>query len=236
MRNNIDTVLFDLDGTLLPMDQDLFIRDYFGRLAAWLAPYGYDPQETVQAVWKGTAAMTANDGTMTNEERFWLVFDQVTGRDNRSSYDVFDTFYRQEFPKVQASTGFDADCAAIVHDLKEAGYTVVLATNPLFPRVATQERMRWAGLDPHDLVMVTTYEDCSFCKPNPLYFKEITDKLGIDPRKCAMIGNDAGEDLPAGSLGMDVFLLTRDLINSKNIDISTVAQGDTHDLRRWLGL
>ena len=34
----LDTVLFDLDGTLLPMDQDVFIKAYFGRLARKLAP------------------------------------------------------------------------------------------------------------------------------------------------------------------------------------------------------
>ena len=29
----INTVLFDLDGTLLPMDQDVFIRAYLRRFA-----------------------------------------------------------------------------------------------------------------------------------------------------------------------------------------------------------
>ena len=30
---SITTVLFDLDGTLLPMDQDVFVKDYFTRIA-----------------------------------------------------------------------------------------------------------------------------------------------------------------------------------------------------------
>ena len=40
----IKTVLFDLDGTLLPMDQDNFVKAYFKNLAIKLAPHGYDPQ------------------------------------------------------------------------------------------------------------------------------------------------------------------------------------------------
>lgn len=50
MNMKITTVLFDLDGTLLPMDQDVFIKDYFGRLARKLAPYGYEPKKLIEAV------------------------------------------------------------------------------------------------------------------------------------------------------------------------------------------
>ena len=34
---SINAILFDLDGTLLPMDQDLFMKYYFGELAKKLA-------------------------------------------------------------------------------------------------------------------------------------------------------------------------------------------------------
>ena len=50
----ITTVLFDLDGTLLPMDQDLFTKKYFGALAAKLAPHGYDPEQLIKGVWAGS--------------------------------------------------------------------------------------------------------------------------------------------------------------------------------------
>ena len=44
----IHMILFDLDGTLLPMDQEVFTRAYFRRLAEKLAPRGYDPEQLVQ--------------------------------------------------------------------------------------------------------------------------------------------------------------------------------------------
>lgn len=59
---SITTVLFDLDGTLLPMDQDVFIKDYFGRLAKKLVPYGYEPKKLIETVWAGTKAMVKNTG------------------------------------------------------------------------------------------------------------------------------------------------------------------------------
>ena len=63
----IKNILFDLDGTLLPMDQDKFANGYFSRLVKKLAPLGYEPQKTVDGIWAGTAAMVKNDGKTTNE-------------------------------------------------------------------------------------------------------------------------------------------------------------------------
>lgn len=37
-------VMFDLDGTLLPMDMDEFTTGYFKMLAAKVAPRGYELQ------------------------------------------------------------------------------------------------------------------------------------------------------------------------------------------------
>ena len=71
MSKNIDTVLFDLDGQLLPMDNDAFTKGYFKLLAAAMMPYGYEPKKLVDAIWAGTAAMVKNDGTQSNEEAFW---------------------------------------------------------------------------------------------------------------------------------------------------------------------
>ena len=71
---SIKTVLFDLDGTLLPMDQDRFVKTYFQLLAVKLAPHGYDPKQLVDAVWAGTAAMVKNNGHQSNEAAFWEKF------------------------------------------------------------------------------------------------------------------------------------------------------------------
>ena len=70
----IKTVLFDLDGTLLPMDMECFTKDYFSRMAGYMAPHGYDPQKLVDSIWEGTAAMVKNDGSVTNEVAFWNSF------------------------------------------------------------------------------------------------------------------------------------------------------------------
>ena len=105
------------------------------------------------------------------------------------------------------------------------GLRVALATNPLFPRVATHSRIRWAGLEPEDFELVTTYESSRFCKPNLRYYEEILDQLQVQPGECLMVGNDADEDMVAERLGMRVFLLTDCLINRHEQDISRWPRG-----------
>ena len=91
----ITTVLFDLDGTLLPMDNDLFTKGYFKLLAEKLAPYGYEPKQLVDAIWAGTACMVKNDGSKTNEAAFWETFGKIYGEKAVSDQPVFQAFYEK---------------------------------------------------------------------------------------------------------------------------------------------
>lgn len=231
----ITTVLFDLDGTLLPMDQDEFTRYYFKLLAAKLAPRGYEPKALIDGIWAGTAAMVKNDGQCTNEEAFWNCFAAIFGEQVRADEPVFAAFYANEFSGAKAACGFDARAAEIVRGLKERGYRVALATNPIFPAVATENRIRWAGLAPEDFALYTTYENAHYCKPNPDYYREILDKLGVRPQECLMVGNDAREDLAAREAGIEVFLLTPCLINRDGVDIELLPHGDFDALKEYLG-
>ncbi|MBQ7355265.1 MAG: HAD family hydrolase [Clostridia bacterium] len=231
------TVLFDLDGTLLPMDQDLFTKHYFKGLCVKMAPYGYDPDGLIAAIWSGTKAMIMNDGSRTGEAAFWDRFASLLGEDVREREPDFADFYANEFQAVQKTCGFNPEAGRIVRDLKAAGYRVVLATNPLFPAIATESRVRWAGLDPADFELVTTYDNSSFCKPNPAYYQEILDKIGATAEECIMVGNDVKEDMVAASkLGMRTFLLTDCLLNNDELDTSGYPQGGFAELRAYLGL
>lgn len=228
------TVLFDLDGTLLPLDQDVFVKAYFGGLGKKLAPLGYEPKKLIDGIWAGTGAMVKNDGSATNETVFWSCFSRLMGKDARVDEPVFEDFYRRDFQKVREVCGYDHRAAEIVSFLKDRGCRVALATNPLFPAIATESRIRWAGLEPGDFALVTTYENARHCKPNPDYYRDILESLGEVPENCIMVGNDVGEDMIAEKLGMQVFLLTDCLINGQDADISAYPQGSFPELLEFL--
>lgn len=230
----IKAILFDLDGTLLPMDQEEFTKTYFKLLAARLAHLGYEPGKLVESIWAGTAAMVKNDGSCTNETAFWKVYAQIYGEEALKDKAYIDSFYSEEFNMAKEVCGYTPMAKEAVEAVKKKGKMPVLATNPLFPPVATENRIRWAGLEPEDFAIYTTYDNSCYCKPNPKYYLELVDKIGCRPQECLMVGNDVAEDMVAETIGMKVFLLTDCLINKKGQDISQFAHGGFSELMEYL--
>ena len=229
----LTTVLFDLDGTLLPMDQDVFVNSYFGNLCRKMAAYGYEPERLVKNIWKGTAVMVRNDGSVTNEEAFWNFFAGEYGEASRDHIPIFDDFYHNEFQAARSSCGFTPRAKQVIQLVKDLGLRVILATNPIFPAVATESRIRWAGFQPEMFEYYTTYENSCTSKPNPAYYREILRKCGLQAEECIMVGNDTGEDMIAESLGMRVFLLTDCLIDRTG-DLSRWPHGSFDELEQYL--
>ena len=223
------TLLFDSDGTLLPMDQDQFVQSYFSRLAKKMADR-IDPKQLVDTIWKGTGAMIMNDGRATNEQVFWQVFDKLTGLHHETLEEEFFDYYKNEFNEAVEACAPTPLANEIVRALKAKGYTLVLATNPIFPRVATENRIRWAGLDQNDFAWITTFESCRYCKPNPKYYEEILNRLQLDPKQCVMIGNDVKEDMTARSLGMEGWLITDCLLNTEKLPVECEFEGTLAEL------
>ncbi len=234
MDKKIKLVMFDLDGTLLPMDQDIFVGTYFKLLAKKMSEYGYEPKTLIDNVWKCTYAMIKNNGQDTNENIFWKNFAEIYGDDCLKDTPLFDKFYKNEFQKVKDVVGFNAKSKEVIDLLKNKGYRIALATNPVFPAVATKSRCKWAGIEPDEFELITTYENSSFSKPNPQYFLEITEKLNIKPEECLMVGNDVSEDGAALKTGMSVFFLTDCLINKNNEDISKYPHGSFDELINYI--
>lgn len=230
----IKAVLFDLDGTLLPMDQDVFVNYYFKAMAAKLAPLGYEPQKLINAIWAGTGAMVKNDGSRINEQVFWDVFAGVFGPKSLKDKPVVDSFYEEEFIAAKEACGFQPLACQAVELVKATGRQAILATNPIFPAVGTRRRVSWAGLSPEDFLHITTYENSGTCKPNPQYYRDLLEQVGYTPDECLMVGNDVGEDMVARTLGMDVFLVTDCIINRKDEDLSVYPHGTFGDLIEYL--
>ncbi len=230
----IKAVLFDLDGTLLPMDQDLFIKKYLMRISSYLSKYGYDASKLAKNIMKGTYAMIKNDGALANEKVFWRAFEEIYGEGVIDDMKYFDKFYVEQFDGLSEYCGFNAEAKQTVEYAKGMGLRTVLATNPVFPEIATHKRMSWAGFVPEDFELCTTYENSHYCKPYPAYYGEILEKLGLSPEECLMVGNDVRDDMTAGMLGMKVFLLTDCLINSENKDIEKYPRGDFSALKKYL--
>lgn len=209
-------ILFDMDGTLVPMDVDKFTKGYFGLLLAKLARHGFDPSQFGRQMWAGVAAMVENDGTATNEERFWACFTRLTGKEKDTvNPDCLD-FYGNEFAQARRFTEENPLAVQAIRLARARAEKVILATNPMFPMVGQVTRMGWVGLKPEDFDLVTAYEEERYCKPNPLYYTSICQRLGLEPSRCLMIGNDEHEDMYAATqAGLHCHLITDWMIPSR---------------------
>lgn len=229
----MNTILFDLDGTLLPMDQQAFSDTYYKALSSRFRHSDYDSVKMLEAVDCGMRAMLSNDGYRTNEEAFWQTFRQtyvVNGKklekgELKKIERIMLRFYANDFAVTRFNTNATPLAGECVELLKKKGYGVAVATNPFFPDVATRERIRWAGLDPDDFLLITTYENSCFCKPNLGYYRHVLKTLGKEPDDCLMVGNDVDEDMCAAKLGIDVFLIDECLINRHDDDTSVFKSG-----------
>ena len=230
----IKVVLFDLDGTLLPMDDKRFTEDYFTRIIEKISPQGYDPDQLVSGIWKGIKSMIKNNGEKLNEYVFWKEFSKVMGDKVLEHRPLFEDFHANDFEFLSNSCGYSAKSKVVVDKVKSLGYRVVLATNPIFPRVATEKRIKWAGLSPQDFELCTTYENTSYCKPNVKYYEYILNEIGCKAEECLMVGNNVTEDMIASILGMRVFLLTDCLINEDEKDISNYPSGSYNELIEYI--
>ncbi len=230
----MDAVLFDMDGTLVPMDQVKFTKAYFGALTAKLAPYGYRADELTDAVLRGTAAMVKNDGGAKNKEVFWRTLYGIYGERIERDMRVFDDFYENDFDALRSATWVNPAAAQTVEKLSQKGVKLVLASNPVFPKLAQKKRVAWSGVDPNSFALITSYENSSYCKPNPMYYTEIVQKIGARPERCLMVGNDTREDIAAERAGLDVFVLTDCLIDSDGVDLSARPHGSFAELDAYI--
>ena len=202
-------ILFDLDGTLLPMDLEAFTGAYFGALSKELAPLGFTPQTLFKPFWVCTKAMMGNTTGKTNADVFWETFTAMTGVDRARVEPLCDAFYTQGFQAARSGTRENPLAAEAVRLAREKADNVVLATNPLFPMAGQATRLSWIGLKPEDFDLVTCYTSDRYCKPNPAYFTDICRRLDLEPGRCLMIGNDDSEDMQcAAAAGMAGYLVT----------------------------
>lgn len=230
----LTTILFDLDGTLAPFQQDEFIHTYFKALVRRLVPMGYDGEKLVQALWRGVDAMVQNSGAATNRQVFWDVFTQELGIQALALESILNDFYTREFDGVRSVLRSDVDRSGLLRSLREKGYGLILATNPVFPAAAVGTRLSWVGLALSDFDYVTTYENSRHSKPSLQYYLDILAHTGRSGGECLMIGNNPVDDMAAQEAGMPVFLVTDCIENPRNLPVDGYPHGSFAELEAYL--
>lgn len=226
-------LLLDLDDTLLRNSMKDFLPNYFDGLTAAVSDY-MAAEPFLRALHHAVQQMIANtDLSQSNESIFWQAFEPLLTVNRATLEPVLDRFYEERFPALVRTTAPVAGSQALLDAAKAADCSIVIATNPLFPRLAIEHRIQWAGLDEKHVDLITAYENMSSTKPHASYFAQIANMLCVAPQDCVMAGNHLTNDLVgAAAIGMKIFWV--DTYPVADAEITPDGQGSLIDLRLWL--
>ena len=227
---NIQAVLFDLDGTLIDVDMNLFVPGYLRRLTEQMRDQ-VNPVDATQALHRAVAAMFANTDASRTLETILLEVLQTDLNISPDQYaEYLERFCQYDLEALRPLVTGHPLSSRLIESSLARGWKVVLATNPIFPRVAIDARLAWAELDGDAFHHVTAYETAHFCKPSPVFFEEILDCLQLPAEACLMVGNDALHDLSASQVGMQTCLLTPWRIKRAGARFKADWEGDHEEL------
>lgn len=205
-------ILLDLDGTLLDLDIHDFLPRYFMALENKVKEL-VDSKSFVEQLLLATRKMIENtDHTLTNKQVFWHFFWQNKNYQQEKLLALIDDFYKYDFSKLNNNYGPTPGSKQLIKYIQQNDLILILATNPLFPREAIEERLRWASIASDCFDLITSYENMHACKPQVEYYQEILLKMGLNGSDCLMVGNDGLEDMIAKKAGLKTFLVENNII------------------------
>lgn len=209
MLNNVKYLLFDLDGTLIKFDLNTFIQNYLRLIQEHFSnlPFAKSVPEWIMG---GTSVMLNTIKTITNKDKFVHFFKEKSGLSEHEIWEIFLHFYDTDYNQLKEITEPIEGARSFLESAVSQNFTLVLATQPLFPEIAIKKRLSWAGLEHIPFQFITHIENMYASKPHKAYFNQILKMLGVEGWNCMMIGNDAKMDMAAGNSDIHTFFLETD--------------------------
>ncbi|HEX2622599.1 MAG TPA: HAD-IA family hydrolase [Phototrophicaceae bacterium] len=200
----IKTVLLDLDDTLILNPNQGFVPRYLQSVDDFfMRRWGQSISKTlVESV---RTMSQVRDMQQNNLQLATTLLQRATDQSEADIHAALHEFYTTAYPELQDCTQPVEGAPELVKALKERGYGVVIATNPIYPSGAIQQRLLWAGLSVNfdDYAFVTCADNMHFAKPHPAYYAEILGRVGIEPDEAIMIGDSIRNDIePAALIGL----------------------------------
>ncbi len=231
----IDTLLFDLDGTIIDMNRLAEMIFYF-RAFRRFRPY-FNPVSFIISFRKSIHAILNN-----HTDRFnYDLFLENMARYGRTAPQVIHTLTSElielDFQPLKSYFRPVQGAKETIRLAHELGYRLVLVTNPVFPMATVLYRLAWAGLAPENFLFMTHSQNMNRCKPGVEFYRSLLTRLSFTPEHCLMIGN-THEDLPAHDVGIRTFLIetplskkaVQKIIDDERLD----ARGSYTDLMNWM--
>ncbi len=209
------TYFFDLDDTLLKLNWPVFEKAYYGGLARAFSAL-ISPEKTIDYIYQSYLYMVAVIDQRSNKEKFYAKMAELSGIEAKVLMAKENAYYENEYDKLQSITTKNETMVQALRRLQEKKYPIIIASQPVFPALATHKRLAWLGFDAAEFLKVTTFETERACKPSLAYYQNLLNEFNLQPADCVMVGNDRKEDMVATQLGMAGILIVDDILDSED--------------------
>lgn len=229
---NVKAILFDLDGTLINVDLKKFIPNYM-QLLSEKFKHIIRPSKFISLLLEASNRIDQNDGKVLNEDIFEQVFFPLNGYSREEVNPLLDDFYENDFIKLRIHTEIKPEARFVVSKAFEKGYEVVIATTPVIPLTAIQQRLEWASVGDFDYRFITSIENMRANKPHESYYTQIFDVLRLKSNECLMVG-DENKDMLAAKFGCLTYLVPSSNTNLEPTTPIPTFQGELKGLLNFL--
>jgi len=184
MKNDIQAVLFDLDGTILDTNE-LIIQSFLYSLQG-AVPAGFNREQIIPAMGQPL------------QDQLQLFSDQEDVTAFREAYRDYN--YRMHDEMVTLFPGV----AETIRALKQSGIKLGVVTTKMYPM--TERALKMFGLF-EQMDTIVTLEDVEHAKPHPEPVLKALAAIGIEPPQAVMVGDsvvDIESAVRAGAIPIGV--------------------------------
>lgn len=234
MNKQPQFVLFDLDGTLVPLPRDQYEPALFHNVSGMFRRE-FPNQPVAEAMKRAALGSFQDDtGLETNEARLRRLLRQEIGDLGDEVLAALEKHYVTDFNRISELIQDQSVADEALSLVEACGGIPVLATNPIMSAAGIHARLGWVGVSPDRFRLITTYDKFHFTKPDPRFYQELMELLRAEPSQCIMIGNDTDEDMEAArQAGMDTYLVT-DYVMDRRGSIEQYRHGTSRELLEFL--
>ncbi len=218
----LKAVLFDLDNTLIHFGERQFFQSYIPAVTRVFTDI-MPADQFLERLLSATGTVLNNNGRMLNVDCFMNAFCRGHEPHRDELWRRFLRFYETEYDQFRSLASVPAGAREMLLQLREGPLKLVIASNPLWPSIAQNKRLAWAGLGDVDFDLITHIENMAYCKPRIEYYHEICRKIGERPAACLMVGNDPINDMVVGTIGMKTFMVTDS--DPSGLEVSKITHG-----------
>ena len=233
-NNKINTILFDLDGTLIGCNVKIFAMQYLNGISKALS-HLIPPKKVISLLIEASSQIEKNDGTVFNEEIFRRVFFSKINIPEKKIKSILDKYYENEFPKLKKHFQRKPEARLVMEKAFNRGYNVIIATTPILPKNDIIQRLEWADINHFPYRLITSIENSKASKSlsHLTYYQHILDALQLPGKECLMVGDEA-KDMIAAKLEYQTFLIRSPNTKLNDNIPKPTYQGTLNDLIKML--